>query len=87
MQGKKFQELSRKARQELLAIDGVTILVGNGKFITAGAILESKKIPGKSGGARTRITRYLSLDKFCGIAIKISADGYIECYENGKLTY
>ena len=88
VKNKSFFELNRKARQELLAIDGVTIL-NRYQFVTTGAILESRrrKQTSSHGGARARITRNLSGNKLCGLAIKVSADGYIECYANGKLVY
>lgn len=79
---KTFYEMSRKALQEIMGIDGATIICTDGKFITTGAIIDNntkKEDKNSHGGARTKITRKLSE---YGIAIKISADGYIECYKD-----
>ena len=81
-----FYDIERKSRQELLGIDGATIISSSGDFITTGSIIDNKidfDVP-KHGGARTQIAIKLSMH---GIAIKISADGYIECYKNGKYIY
>lgn len=79
-----FYELERKARQELLGIDGATIILPDGRFYTTGTIINNNmknKCYNKHGGARTQAT--IKLSNY-GIAIKISADGYIECYKNMK---
>lgn len=86
IKGRSFYDIERKSRQELLGIDGATIILSNGNFITTGSIIDNKikdDFP-KHGGARTQIAIKLSM---YGIAIKISADGYIECYKNGKYIY
>lgn len=82
---KSFYEIDRKSRQELLGIDGATIICEDGKILTTGSIIDNtlpknidKSKINAGGGARTKITQKLSL---FGIAIKISADGYIECYK------
>lgn len=77
-----FYKLERKARQELLGIDGATIILPNGRFYTTGTIINNnikQKHYYKHGGARTQAA--IKLSNY-GIAIKISADGYIECYKN-----
>lgn len=82
-----FYLLYRKAKQEILGIDGATIITEDGKFITTGAIIDnSTDTPNNDmhGGARTKIARKLS---GYGIAFKISADGYIECYKGGEHIY
>ena len=79
---KTFYNMGRKALQEIMGIDGATIILTDGSFITTGAIIDNKtkkEDDDYHGGARTKITRKLSE---YGIAIKISADGYIECYKN-----
>jgi hypothetical protein len=67
---KPFQHLDRRLRQELVSIDGATVLTRNGKLITAGAIVA---VPGgsTSGGRKAAA---MQLSKY-GIGIKISADG------------
>ena len=81
---KTFDLLGRKARQELLGVDGATVMSTDWKFITTGAIIDNKITKSDEdlhGGARTKIAKKLSN---YGVAIKISADGYIECYKDMK---
>ncbi len=76
-----FHNLCRKARQELLGIDGATVILTDGRFVTTGAIMDNNfktETKDMHGGARTKIA--MKLSEF-GVAIKISADGYIECYK------
>lgn len=71
--GQPFHALDRRLRQEILAIDGATILDHNGQILAAGAIL---KVPGGSsgGGRRAAAVALAAL----GVGIKVSADGGIE---------
>jgi len=81
---KTFDLLGRKARQELLGVDGATVMSTDWKFITTGAIIDNKITKSDEdlhGGARTKIAKKLSN---YGVAIKISADGCIECYKDMK---
>jgi hypothetical protein len=76
--GMGFDQLDRRLRQELLAMDGATVLLSNGTVITAGAIVQ---IPGgSSGGGRRAATVELSK---LGLGIKISSDGPITGFHNG----
>lgn len=75
-----FFTLPRLIRKEYMGIDGATILDGNCKVKCVGAIINSVK-PGSDGGGRKAATKRLS--EF-GIAIKISADGYIQILKNGE---
>ena len=68
-----FQALDRRLRQEILAIDGATILDHNGQILAAGAIL---KVPGGSSGGGRRAAA-VALAGF-GMGIEVSADGGIE---------
>jgi hypothetical protein len=71
--GQPFQALDRRLRQEILAIDGATILDHTGQLLAAGAIL---KVPGGSSGGGRRAAA-LALAAY-GVGIKVSADGGIE---------
>jgi len=71
--GKKFQELDRKLRQELIAIDGATIVDYEGNILAVGAIVKIEA--GSSGGGRLAAAKTLSN---YGVAMKISNDGTIE---------
>lgn len=76
---KHFQQLDRRHRQELLSMDGATILKRNGEVVTAGSIV---RVPsGSTGGGRKAAA--LRLSKL-GLAIKISADGPITGFRNRK---
>lgn len=73
-----FEDLDRRFRQELVAIDGATLLDGFGNVLAVGAIL---KIPGGStGGGRLAAARALST---LGLGIKVSQDGGIVGFHDG----
>jgi hypothetical protein len=75
---RKFQKLDRRLRQELVAIDGATVLSHDGYLLAAGAIL---KIPGGSAsGGRLAAAKALSK---VGLGIKVSQDGGITGYRLG----
>jgi hypothetical protein len=74
-----FQQLDRRLRQELVAIDGATVIDHHGNLLALGAILQ---IPGGSeGGGRLAAAKALSTK---GMGIKISQDGGIRCYHDNK---
>lgn len=77
---KKFQELHRTLRQELVAIDGATILRKDGTIVAIGAILkiDSTKTGGEPSGGRTVAAKSLAS---YGVGIKVSADGRIVGWE------
>jgi len=71
----KFQQLDRRLRQELVAIDGATVLSHEGDLLAVGAIL---RIPGGStSGGRLAAAKALSS---LGLGIKVSQDGGITGY-------
>ena len=78
----KFQDLDRKLRSELTAMDGACILDMDGRIISFGAIIRSSEEA--SGGARSAASKTLS--KY-GLAVKISTDGYVELYIDGDLKF
>lgn len=76
VRGRRFQDLSRAMRKELVGIDGATIIQYQGEILAVGAIV---KISGGSvGGGRLAATRTLAP---FGTAIKISADGMVEAFK------
>jgi hypothetical protein len=75
--GRPFQALDRRLRQEILAIDGATILDHTGQLLAAGAIL---RVPGGSSGGGRRAAA-LALAAY-GVGIKVSADGGIEGFRH-----
>lgn len=77
IQGRKFQELSRRLRQELVSVDGATVLLFDGTIVSVGAIL---RIDGGSpGGGRTAAAMELAKH---GIGVKISDDGKISYWKD-----
>ncbi len=80
--GKKFQEIDRKLRSELISLDGACILDNIGNVYSFGAIIQNNS--GSSGGGRGAAARKLSS---YGMAVKISTDGYIELYINQSIVY
>jgi len=76
---KPFQNLDRRLRQELVAIDGATLIDYQGKVLAVGAILQ---IPGGSaGGGRLAAAKALSS---LGVGIKVSQDGGILGFHDGN---
>ena len=75
-----FSDIDRKLRAELTALDGACIIDEEGKVISFGAIIQNES--GSTGGGRGAAARALS--KFGGFAIKISTDGYLELYVDGR---
>lgn len=75
MVNRRFQDLDRRLRQELLALDGAMVLDHLGNIIAAGAIIS---VPaGGEGGGRTAAAKKGSS---LGLGIKISEDGGISAY-------
>lgn len=79
VQGRKFQDVDRIARKEMLGIDGATILTDRGEILAVGAII--KIDGGSSGGGRLAATQTLAA---YGTAIKISADGMVKAFVQGE---
>lgn len=75
--GKRFQEIDRRLRQELLAIDGATLVDYLGNVLAVGAILQIAG--GSTGGGRLAAAKTLA--KF-GVGIKVSQDGGILGYHD-----
>lgn len=77
---KKFQELDRRLRRELAAIDGATIIKNDGTLLAVGAIL---RIPGgSSGGGRRAAAQELGK---LGLGIKVSQDGGIMGFRQDRV--
>lgn len=73
--GKKFQELARTLRQELVAIDGATVIDHEGNIVAVGAILKIRA--GSTSGGRTAAAKQIAL---LGLGVKVSQDGGISGY-------
>lgn len=78
----RFNELDRKLRCELIALDGACIVDCYGMVYSFGAIIQNDS--GSATGGRSAAAKKLS--KY-GAAIKVSTDGYIDVYINEELVY
>ena len=76
-----FYNLARLLRKEIMGIDGATVISEQGEIKRVGAIIKSVN-PQSDGGGRQAAAMMLS--KY-GVAIKISADGYIQIMSKGKI--
>jgi hypothetical protein len=76
--GRTFHQLDRRARAELLSLDGASVLDRNGRILAAGAMID---VPSGSvgGGGRTAAARRLST---IGLGVKVSQDGTITGFRN-----
>jgi hypothetical protein len=77
--GRKFHELNRKLREELVSMDGAIIIDYDGTIIACGAIIKIEA--GSSGGGRLAAAKTLA--KF-GTSLKISTDGIIQGFAFDK---
>jgi len=71
--------LDRRLRQELVAIDGATLIDHKGTILAVGAIL--KIAGGSTGGGRLAAAKALSK---LGVGIKVSQDGGITGFHDGN---
>lgn len=83
---KKFQDLPQELRQELVAVDGATILDREGNIIAVGAILNLNsdsfaQDDEKRQGGRNTAAKQLA---YYGVGIKVSADGGITAWQRSK---
>lgn len=76
-----FHQLHRRLRQELVSMDGATIVDFDGTIIAVGAILKIEA--GSVGGGR--LAAAMTLAKY-GISIKISQDGTMQGFYNDRKT-
>lgn len=83
---KKFQDLPRELRQELVAVDGATILDKEGNILAVGAILNLDSNPQTEGNERRQGGRSTAAKQLAhyGVGIKVSADGGITAWQKDK---
>ncbi len=80
--GKKFHELDRKLREEIVGMDGATIIDYDGTIIATGAIVKIEA--GSTAGGRLAATKTLAR---YGVALKISTDGIIQGFNYDKKAF
>lgn len=81
--GTRFQSLDRRARIELLSLDGAMVLDNSGRILCAGTIINVEG-GGVGGGGRTAAAMRLSE---LGLGIKVSQDGSIRAYRGSAETF
>lgn len=81
--GGKITGMPRSVVSELAAIDGAVVVGNNGKLLAYGAVLEPKK-KGRISAAEGSRTKAAIGASHYGLAIKISSDGDIVVYSDGK---
>jgi hypothetical protein len=75
----KFHILDRRIRQEILGIDGATVVDYEGNILAVGAILNISQEETISAGGGARLAAARSLRQF-GYSVKISEDGEIRAF-------
>lgn len=80
---KKFQDIAREIRRELVGIDGATVIDKDGNILAIGAILRINPMhmQERTTGGRSVAARQLGE---YGIGIKISADGNVEAWNKNS---
>lgn len=81
--GATFQALDRRARGELLSLDGAMILDRYGRILAAGAIIDIRS-GSVGGGGRTAAARRLST---IGLGVKVSQDGTISGFRDDSRVF
>ncbi len=76
---RKFYEIPRKVRVNLCAVDGALLMDSVGTILAAGTIVKTDGSPGAGG----RTAAALSMARY-GYGVKVSDDGYVEMYHEGK---
>jgi len=84
--GKKVAELKKSGTLfRILSSDGLTVFNRNGRLLETGFIIDTSHVREiVTGGGRTTAA---SAASFFGKVIKVSQDGHIELYEEGRMIY
>ncbi|WP_462387959.1 hypothetical protein [Acidovorax sp. Q11] len=78
-----FQSLPRSVAVELASLDGAVVLKNSGEVAAYGAVLQPQS-PGELHGSEGSRTKAAIGASFYGLAVKISSDGDISVYYEGK---
>jgi DNA integrity scanning protein DisA with diadenylate cyclase activity len=79
--GRRLCSLSPQLVCNAAALDGAVVIDRNGIVRGIGCIFETKRVKTSAEGARTRAAMFASND---GVALKISQDGEMSVFSNGK---
>ena len=80
---KTIQSLPRSVAVELASLDGAVILRNSGQVVAYGAVLQPKKSGRLRGSEGSRTKAAIGASNY-GLAVKISSDGDISVYHDGK---
>jgi len=80
---KTFQSLPRPVAVELASLDGAVVLANSGRVLAYGAVLQPKRA-GRLRGTEGSRTKAATGASNYGMAVKISSDGDITVYHEGK---
>jgi DNA integrity scanning protein DisA with diadenylate cyclase activity len=78
-----IQSLPRAVVVELASLDGAVVLSNSGRVLAYGAVLQPKKA-GRLRGTEGSRTKAATGASNYGLAVKISSDGEITVYHEGK---
>jgi len=75
--------IPRAVAVELAALDGAVVLSNQGMLLAYGAVLDPKR-RGRVGAEEGSRTKAAIGASYCGVAVKVSSDGDITVFLNGK---
>lgn len=78
-----IQSLPRAVAVELAALDGALVFANSGRLLAYGAVLQPKKAGKLRGTEGSRTKAAIGASNY-GLAIKVSSDGDITVYSEGK---
>ena len=78
-----IQSMARKVVVELASLDGAVVLANSGKILAYGAVLQPEKTGRLRGTEGSRTKAAIGASNY-GLAVKISSDGNIDVYHEGK---
>ncbi len=79
----KMQSLPRAVAVDVASLDGAVVLANSGQRLGYGAVLQPKKTGRTTGAEGSRTKAAIGASKY-GAAIKVSSDGDISIYHEGK---
>ena len=75
--------MSRRLTAEVAALDGAVVVNNRGRFLAYGAVLQPRR-RGKVAGTEGSRTKAAIGASHYGLAVKVSSDGDITVYHEGK---
>jgi hypothetical protein len=82
----KIQSLPRSVAVDLASLDGAIVMENSGKILSYGAVLQPKKKGHLRGSEGSRTKAAIGASNY-GLSVKISSDGDISVYHDGREFY